>query len=114
MKPNRHVLIRIEECSEANAEAKSVAVSLERCVVLITHFTPEGHYDSSVLLDRQPTPVEAREALRAAHLSDGFSALTHLDRADVLWRLALIAAGDARGMPSRPSSRPIRDGKRAD
>ncbi|WP_377809012.1 hypothetical protein ABNQ38_27620 [Azospirillum sp. A29] len=91
MQPNRHILIHLD----GRRPTRTVAVSLERCAVMIHCYTPEGFYDSSEVLNRPPTPIEARDALCQAYLSDQFAGLLPEDRADVLWRLALIAAGDA-------------------
>ncbi|WP_431858872.1 hypothetical protein [Azospirillum sp.] len=106
MQPNRHILIHLD----GPRSVKTVAVSLERCVVMLNRYTPDGLYDESELLDRPPTPAEAREAMRSAYQSDDFSALTHQDRADVLWRLALIAAGEpSYRFPDAPRSGRWRD-----
>ncbi|WP_376960613.1 hypothetical protein ABNQ39_22185 [Azospirillum sp. A26] len=91
MQPNRHILIHLD----GRRPTRTVAISLERCVVMTHRYTPDGLYDSSEVIDRLPTPAEAREALCLAHLSDRFAGLSRDDRANVLWRLALIAVGDA-------------------
>lgn len=91
MQPNRHILIHLD----GRRPTRTVAVSLERCVVMIHRYTPDGFYDSSEVIDRLPTPAEAREALCQAHLSDHFAGLSQGDRADIIRRLALIAVGDA-------------------
>ncbi len=91
MQPNRHILIHLD----GRRPTRTVAVSLERCVVMIHRYTPDGFYDSSEVIDRLPTPAEAREALCLAHLSDHFAGLSQGDRADIIRRLALIAVGDA-------------------
>lgn len=89
MKPNRCIVIHLD----GPRSLKTVAVSLERCVVMSNYYTPDGLYDSSELLDRPPTPGEAHQALCAAPRSQSFAALSPKDRAGVLGRLAHIAAG---------------------
>ncbi|MGF7172778.1 hypothetical protein [Azospirillum doebereinerae] len=89
MKPNRHILIHLD----GPRSAKTVAVSLERSVVLISRYTADGLFDSSELLDRPPTREEACAAICAAHRSSDFNFLTPQDQAGILWRLALVAVG---------------------
>lgn len=91
MQPNRHILINLD----GRRPTRTVAVSSVRCVIMVHHYTPDGFYDSSEVIDRLPTPAEAREALCQAHLSDHFAGLSQGDRADIIRRLALIAVGDA-------------------
>ncbi|PWC90266.1 hypothetical protein TSH100_02945 [Azospirillum sp. TSH100] len=89
MKPNRHILIHLD----GPRSPKTVAVSLERSVVIISHFTNDGLFDSGELLDRPPTREEACAAICAAHRSPDFNLLPPQDQAGILWRLALVAAG---------------------
>ena len=89
MKPNRCIVIHLD----GPRSLKTVAVSLDHCVVMTNHYTPDGLYDSSELLGRPPTPGEAREALCEAPQSPSFVALSLKDRASVLGRLVHIAAG---------------------
>lgn len=89
MKPNRCILIHLD----GPRSAKTIAVSLERIVVLFNRFTADGLFDSCERLDRPLTRAEAIATICAAYRSPDFLVLTSQDQAEILWRLALCAAG---------------------
>lgn len=95
MKPNRHILIDLDEPPSRT----TVAVSIERSYVMLNHYTPDGLYHSSERLDRPPTREEACAAICAAHRSPDFLFLHPQSRAGILYRLALVAVGLPRAAP---------------
>ncbi|MFD1624378.1 hypothetical protein [Azospirillum griseum] len=95
MKPNRHILIHLDEPPSRT----TVAVSIETSFVMLNRYTPDGLYDSSERLDRPPTREEACAAICTAHRSPDFLFLSPQSRTGILYRLALVAAGIPRAVP---------------